>query len=311
MIYTDPSPTPAEPKPSRWQHFLAFPVTRIVLYLLLFAAIAAATYFTLVGVLHLLHHRPGHDKELGAVPSEGLTAASAVLAFWVMTRFVDKRPWVTAGFNLSALPAGLLGGFALGAVMLTLGVGVLDLLGMYRVTAVVPSVLLLTPLLLYFGVALSEETLFRGYIFQTLEGRWGSGIALGVTSLLFGLAHLANRVPGETVLRHFAGPLLICLEAGLPMGAAYLLTRKLWLSIGIHWAWDYCEGPIFGCPDSGTHDPHTLLHAALPGPSFVTGGPFGPEGGIVFLTVGTLTGVLLLWAAVRRGQWQPMTRQAK
>lgn len=311
MIYTDPPPTPAAPKSSRWQRFWAFPVTRIVLYLLLFAAIAAALSFALIGVLRLMHHRPGHNKELGAFLSEGLTAASAVLAFWIMVRFVDKRPWATAGFSLSALPAGLLGGFVIGAAMLTLGVGVLALLGMYHVTAVAPSAVLLVPLLLYFCVAVVEETLFRGYMFQTLEGRWGSGIALGVTSLLFGLAHLANRVPGETPLRHFAGPLLICLEAGLPMGAAYLLTRRWWFPIGIHWAWDYCEGPIYGCPDSGTHDPHTLLHAVLSGPSLVTGGPFGPEGGVVFLAVGTLTGVLLLWAAVRRGQWQPMPRRAK
>lgn len=311
MIYTDLLPSPAEPKPSRWQRFWAFPITRIVLYLLLFAAIAAVPSFALIGVLHLTHHRPGHDGTLIAILSEALYAPSPVLAFWVMTRFVDKRPWATAGFNRNALPAGLLGGVAIGAAMLSAGVGVLALLGMYHVTAVVPSVLLLTPLLLYFGVALSEETLFRGYIFQTLEGRWGSGIALGVTSLVFGLAHLANRVPGETALRHYVGPLQICLEAGLPMGAAYLLTRRWWLPIGMHWGWDYCEGPIYGCPDSGTHDPHTLLHAVLPGPSFVTGGTFGPEGGVVFLAVGTLTGVLLLWAAVRRGQWQPMTRRAK
>jgi len=280
-------------------------MTRIVLYLLLFAAIAEGTSFALVGVLHVLHHRPGQDQTVIALLSEALYAPSPVLAFWVMTRFVDKRPWATAGFNRSALPAGLLGGVAIGAAMLTLGVGVLALLGMYHVTAVMPGMFLLTPLLLYFGVALSEETLFRGYFFQTLEGRWGSGVALGVTSLLFGLAHLANRVPGETALRHYVGPLQICLEAGLPMGAAYLLTRNLWFPIGIHWAWDYFEGPIYGCPDSGNHDPHTLLHAVFSGPSFVTGGPFGPEGGVVFLAVGTLTGVLLLWAAVRRGQWQP------
>ncbi len=280
-------------------------MTRIVLYLLLFAAIAAGTSFALVGVLHVLHHRPGQDQTVIALLSEALYAPSPVLAFWVMTRFVDKRPWATAGFNRSALPAGLLGGVAIGAAMLTLGVGVLALLGMYHVTAVMPSVVLLIPLLLYFGVAVFEEILFRGYIFQTLEGRWGSGIALSMTSLLFGLAHLANRVPGETALRHFAGPLLICLEAGLPLGAAYLLTRRWWFPIGIHWAWDYCEGPIYGCPDSGTHAPHTLVHADFTGPAFVTGGSFGPEGGFVFLAVGMITGVLLLRAAILRGQWLP------
>ncbi len=159
-------------------------------------------------------------------------------------------------------------------------------------------------------VAVFEETLFRGYLFQTLEGRWGSGAALTATSLLFGLAHLANPAPGETSLQRLAGPLFICLEAGLPLGAAYLLTRRWWLPIGIHWAWDYFEGPIYGCPDSGTHDPHTLLHAHFSGPSLLTGGVFGPEAGIVLLTVGTVAGALLVRAAVQRGQWQPRPRGA-
>ena len=311
MIYTNPLPSPAEPKPSRWQRFWAFPITRIVLYLLLFAAIAAALSGILSGVLHLLHHRRGHVSVAVFTAAEGITAASAVLAFWVMVRFADKRAWATAGFGLGGLPAGLFGGFALGAAILSAGVGTLAGLGMYHVTAVVPSVLVLAPLLLYLCVGAFEETAFRGYIFQTLEGRWGSGVALAATSLLFGLAHLGNPVPGASHWMRVAGPLQICLEAGLPLGAAYLLTRRWWLPIGMHWAWDYFEGPVYGCPDSGIHDPHTLLHAVLSGPIFVTGGPFGPEAGIVLLAIGTLTGVLLLWVAVRRGQWQARPRRVR
>lgn len=182
---------------------------------------------------------------------------------------------------------------------------------MYHVTAVVPSGLVLAPLLLYLCVGVFEETVFRGYIFQTVEGRWGSGAALVTTCLLFGLSHLANPVPGELPWQKVTGPLLISFEAGLPMAAAYLLTRRLWLPIGIHWAWDYFEGPVYGCPDSGSHDPHTLLHAVLSGPSFITGGPFGPEAGVVLLAVGTTTGIILLRAAIQHGQWQPRPRRAK
>lgn len=300
-----PLSEPAPPRPSRWLRFLAFPITRILLYLIVFAALAFLTDEAFNGLLRVLHHRPGHNPVLMMTLGEGIVAASAVGAFWVMARFIDKRPWATAGFTRQGLASGLAGGFALGAAMLTVGVGGLRLLGDYHVSAVVPSVLVLAPLLTYLAVGVFEETLFRGYIFQTLEGRWGSGIALTVTSLLFGLAHLGNPVPGASHWMRLAGPLQICLEAGLPLGAAYLLTRRWWLSIGIHWAWDYFEGPVYGCPDSGTHAPHTLLHATLSGPAILTGGPFGPEAGLVFLFVGTLTGVLLLWMAVRNGQWQP------
>ena len=305
-----PLPKSMPPKPGLWQRFLAFPVTRIVLYLAVFGVIAAGPSFALLGVLHFLHHPPGHDRVRIALLSEALYAPSPVLAFWVMVRFIDKRPWATAGFNQQGLIRGLLGGLALGAAMMTAGVLALLGLGLYHVAAVTPGAFLLPPLLLYFGVALSEETLFRGYVFQTLEGRWGSGVALAVTSLLFGLAHLGNPVPGASHWMRLAGPLQICFEAGLPLGAAYLLTRRWWLSIGIHWAWDYFEGPVYGCPDSGTHDPHTLIHATLSGPALLTGGPFGPEAGLGFLLVGTLAGVLLLRAAIKRGQWLPRPRRS-
>ena len=122
MIYTSPLSGPSEPnsvvpKPGRWQRFLAFPITRIVLYLLLFAAITTALLFALTGILHLLHHRRGQDPAAVQTAAEGIMAASAVLAFWVMVRFADKRPWAAAGFNMSALPTGLGGGFALGAAI--------------------------------------------------------------------------------------------------------------------------------------------------------------------------------------------------
>jgi len=307
---TPPLPLdPPGPKPTRSQRFWAFPVTRIVLYLLVFAAIALAAFLLLGGVLLLLHLRHGSNPQLFMLVGEALAAASAVLAFWIMVR-ADKRPWSTAGWTLRGLARLLLGGAAIGAAMLSVSVGVLWLLGCYYVTAITPSVLLFAPLGLYFTVAVFEETLFRGYLFQTLEGRWGSGVALTVSSLIFGLAHLGNHVPGETGWQRLAGPVTICLEAGLPLGAAYLLSRRWWLPIGLHWAWDYFEGPIYGCPDSGTHDPHTLLHATLTGPLVLTGGAFGPEAGLVTLVVGTAAGVLLLRAAVWRGQWRPLPRRA-
>lgn len=307
---TPPLPLDPPGPTTRSQRFWAFPVTRIVLYLLVFTALVLAASLLLGGVLLLLHLRHGSNPQLLRLVGEGLAAASAVLAFWIMVRLADKRPWSTAGWMLRGLARPLLCGAAIGAAMLSVSVGVLWLLGCYHVTAITPSVLLFAPLGLYFTVAVFEETLFRGYLFQTLEGRWGSGVALTVSSLIFGLAHLGNHVPGETGGQRLAGPVTICLEAGLPLGAAYLLSRRWWLPIGLHWAWDYFEGPIYGCPDSGMHDPHTLLHATLTGPLVLTGGAFGPEAGLVTLVVGTATGVLLLRAVVRWGQWRPLPRRA-
>lgn len=305
----DNTPTVLDPPPRRpfsfEGPFWSFPITRIVLYLLVSVVFAVAFSLLLSAALKLTHHHKGQNSFLLGCFGEGLGAASAVLGFWVMVRFVDRRPWETAGFGARGL-GGLLAGFALGGLMLTVGVGAMRLLGVYHVTNVTPSLLVLAPLLLYLCVGIFEETFFRGYLFQTLENRWGSGVALGATSLTFGLTHLLNPAHGASGFARLAGPLFICLEAGLPLGAAYLLTRRWWLPIGIHWAWDYFEGPVYGCPDSGSHDPHTLLQAHFSEQAWLTGGPFGPESGIVFLAVGTVTGLILLRAAIKKGEWRPL-----
>ncbi len=283
-----------------------FPVTRFVVYVLAFALLAAALSGAQAGVEHLLRRQGWRvSPYLDSLAGEGIVAGSAVAAFWAMARFADRRPWATAGFGGRGWARELLGGFGLGAALISAGVAALALSGAYHVAGTERSLLLLAPLPLYFGVAVFEEIFFRGYLFQTLETRWGSGVALAATCLLFGLAHLANHVPGTTLGERLAGPVGICFEAGLPLAAAYLLTRRWWLPVGIHWAWDYFEGPVYGCPDSGTHDPHTFLHAHLTGPFWLTGGPFGPEAGLAFLAVGTLLGVVLLRLAVLRGQWKP------
>jgi len=161
--------------------------------------------------------------------------------------------------------------------------------------------------MLFLFVAVFEETIFRGYIFQTLETRWGSGIALAESAAAFGLIHLLNPVRGVTAAEKMAGPLLIIFEASILMSAGYLLTRRLWLPIGIHWNWNFFENSVFGAADSGetTNPVYTLARAHFTGPFALTGGSFGPEAGLVCFVVGTVAGLLLLRLAVQRGQWKP------
>ncbi len=151
----------------------------------------------------------------------------------------------------------------------------------------------LIPVILFLFIAVFEETVFRGYIFQTLETRWGSGIALAGSGAAFGLVHLLNPVTGVTLAEKLAGPLFIMFEASILMTAGYLLTRRLWLPIGIHWGWNFFENSIFGAADSG--DPanpvYTLAQAHFSGPFALTGGPFGPEAGMVCVLVGTAAGL--------------------
>ena len=91
-----------------------------------------------------------------------------------------------------------------------------------------------------------EELLFRGILFRWLEEFGGSWLALLLTSALFGAAHLGN--PNATAFSAFC----IAVEAGVLLGAAYMLTRSLWLPMGLHAAWNFTQGEIFDVPVSGS-----------------------------------------------------------
>jgi membrane protease YdiL (CAAX protease family) len=81
--------------------------------------------------------------------------------------------------------------------------------------------------------AVYEEMVFRGLFFRIVEEELGSWLALAISSLVFGIAHLGN--PLHQSLASVAPQIAL----GLALAAAYVLTRKLWMSIGIHWAWNF------------------------------------------------------------------------
>ena len=139
--------------------------------------------------------------------------------------------------------------------------------------------------------AVFEEIAFHGYGFQRLVDAVGPLGAVAILSGLFGAAHLMN--PSVTALST-ANTVL----AGVLLSVAYLKTRALWLPIGLHWAWNFTMGPIFSLPVSGLRFGPPLLRAKIIGPKWLTGGAYGPEGGVV-LTIVCL-GAILWLARTRR-----------
>lgn len=190
------------------------------------------------------------------------------------------------------LGKGLTAGFLLfGAV-----VGIAAALGIYRVVGNGDSSLLVQQFIVAaVAPAFIEEILFRGILFRWIEEFAGSWVALIVTSALFGLAHVLNA--NATWFSSFA----IAVEAGLLLGGAYMLTRSLWMPIGLHAAWNFAQGAIFGVPVSG-HASTGLVQAKLAGPTILSGGSFGLEASIIALAICTAAGIWFVWLALRRGQ---------
>jgi hypothetical protein len=136
--------------------------------------------------------------------------------------------------------------------------------------------------------AAAEEIAFRGYAFQRLVDSIGRLGAVLAVSALFGVAHIQN--PSSTPLSTANTAL-----AGVLLAVAYLKTRGLWLPLGLHWAWNFLLGPVFGLPVSGftsVFQPY-LLKAQVGGPAWLTGAQYGPEGSIV-LTAACIAAIVWL-----------------
>ena len=169
---------------------------------------------------------------------------------------------------------------------------VMMLFGFYKVAEVHQDVALplVTAFMRFLMVAVCEEVLFRGILFRWIDEKWGFPIALVVSAILFGLVHIAQ--PGAT----WWSSLAIAIEAGLLLGAAYKYAGNLWLPIGIHWAWNFVQGNIFGFEVSGGDAGDSLLKATVEGPDILTGGVFGAEASIITVVLGL---ALSVWFIVR------------
>ncbi len=152
-----------------------------------------------------------------------------------------------------------------------------------------------------FAAAVLEELLLRAVLFRILEEATGTTVAVAVSAVVFGLLHGLN--PGATLVSTAA----IAIEAGVLLALAYALTHNLWLAIGIHMAWNFTEGSIYGAAVSGGAPAPSLVRATLSGPGLLTGGAFGPEASVVSVGVSLVASAILVAMILRRGGWRPRT----
>lgn len=146
-------------------------------------------------------------------------------------------------------------------------------------------------LYLFACVALFEETLFRGFLFQRFIDGAGIWTAQGVLALLFAAGHWGN--PGMQGTTEVIAMLDLGLGA-LMLGLAWWRTRSLALPVGLHLGWNWAQGHVLGFGVSG-FDYIGWFHPQFLGrPQWLTGGEFGPESSLFAVLVDLLV-IAALW----------------
>lgn len=250
---------------------------------------------------------------IGSVIIPLATFSAVVLTTLAVGKWLDRRRirefgivftkdwWVDFAFGLA------LGGLLM-AVIFVFG----RLTGNVNVTGTFVSFTENTSFLLGFArsliffifVGVYEELLSRGYhLINLAEGfngavmgkRWALILALIVSSAMFGLLHLGN--PNAS----WISTLNISL-AGVFLGLGMIFTGKLAIPIGLHITWNFFQGNVFGFPVSGVRTGATVWATEMTGPAWLTGGPFGPEAGMMGLAAMITGSLLTLWWLRRKGK---------
>lgn len=254
---------------------------RLLYFFVLFAL------FTLILRLPLPTMEPGPDGQptqtensIGMIP----VLIAVVLAYYLTVRLAEKRPVteLTRGAVVGAVV-----GLVVGAVLFSVIVGFIWILGGISFDGTGypedwPNVLV--QIAVFAGIF--EEIVTRGVLFRLAEeliGSWGAVILSGA---LFGLAHAGNT--NATLLSVVS----IAASAGLLFPIVYMLTRNLWICIGIHVAWNAVQGIVYGIPVSGNESSGLLVTHAT-GPELISGGAFGVEASIIVPIVLIIVSVIL------------------
>ena len=215
--------------------------------------------------------------------TNGVASLAVALAVgWLCSRFLEKLPfrslgaWLTKGWFVQLILGLFSGGvtfsFAAGFAMLFGGLS-------FRQNADVSTeavvMTLIISLAIFAAAAAFEEALFRGYMLQTFLRSDMALFAVLLTSTLFATVHNAN--PNATLLS-WVNTFL----AGIWFAVSYLKTRTLWMPFGLHLAWNWVQGSVFGVEVSGLTDIITapIMREIDKGPAWLTGGEYGIEGGL-------------------------------
>jgi len=225
------------------------------------------------------------DLQITSLRRIGVTA-SLFFGYWVIAKYYERR--IITEFTFRPIDITISAFFGISLIGITL----LSLYGLnnYQVLSFRGFSLALPIMGMIFLGVIFEEVVFRGIIFRLLEKHAGTVKALFAQSLLFGGLHMFN--DSTSAVTAISVTLI-----GAFWAVIYVYSRNLWVVIANHFAWNLTIF-IAGAPLSGQEEWRLSapFETSYQGPTWLTGGGFGPEDSIIniLVIIGALVGLAYL-----------------
>lgn len=239
-----------------------------------------------------------------------LNAAIVVGVALLLRVFLDRKPVASLGFSFRAPWLRLVVLGIVVSVAMQAAIFLIDSVAGFAhgyVRALTPVTLhaLSAYAIIFALAALAEEMPFRGYLLQNLWEDWGFWPATIITALLFAGLHVGNPHARERLVL----TLVVLVAYGVWAALTVRLTKSVWFALGAHFGWNFFEGPVFGFPVSGYGIAgDSLIRQTSAGPAWLTGGSYGPEGGVFALVV-IVAAMVATYRLSRRESYSRRLRQ--
>ena len=220
---------------------------------------------------------------------------SLLVFLWV--KFIEKRPFSSLGFFKKGWLKELGRGFLIGAAQFSLVVALLLLTGTGSLElaelSLEPVLFILALIPFWILQGGTEELVTRGWLFPAVSDKSNIFIGILISSALFGALHLFN--PGVTVL----SIVNIILDG---IFACFLMLKydNMWVLAGMHGAWNFVQGNIYGIQVSGQGASTSILnYSSQSSVDLLSGGAFGAEGSI-FATIVLIGCIAYLYWSLKK-----------
>lgn len=222
-------------------------------------------------------------------PQAAYAAAIAIpilgFAFYALVVSIGERRAPSEIFFQASSWIDLIVGALIGIVILSLMLLLLTSLGFYTVQLGHGKGWLNSFVFDSYISGMLEELAFRAVLLRIFSRMFNPIAGLLISSALFGIAHLTHATAFQAIE--------VAFNAGLTLGLPYMLTGRLWMSVGLHIAWDFWEESILGV---NTTNGFLVSVPDLSKPVYLTGGAYGPDGSLLASLIAALAVAAMLYA---------------